>query len=287
MNMNRIGEAGRSGLQLGERGNVDVEEVLSAAFWIGVVAVVAYGAINLYSRPGQSTDPHEVKNSVPASVACRQPGQEVPDRTSINVTEDKRTDMIYPCAYFNDMRLPANTRLPLGKISQENFDHTIQNFSFEGNIGGFAVFGTGGLSGNSHSTSHSDTVRERMYLVNIQDEDGNYVFTTLDKAAKVRVNQCNPKIDKVCTPSIVFKTSNKPLWYKDPGMQQHLPFRSQDVDRTSIWQIDGVHGDTDRSKDEYRTSIVSLLIGSDGNPLPPGQVAAELSEKIIITIPKA
>jgi hypothetical protein len=270
-----------------ERGEVYMDEALSAVPWlIGIAAVVSL-VIHGYSSPDQSTDPNKVGSYQSAKVACAMPSQTGPNRASMDVTRDNRVNMIYPCNYFEDMGLQPNTKLKLGEVTEETFDNNITDGQIDGSLSGWALLGSGVINGGVHGKLHSETKRERLYLVNVQDSDGNYVFTTLDKAEKVRVARCD-EADADCKPSIEFKTDEEPLWFKEPGKDQHFPLDSVSRDTTSIWDTGDTFGDHERGNtlDVRRNQIVGLLT-QNGTPLPPGQVAAELSQEIILTIPQS
>lgn len=257
------------------------------AFW-GAVAAGAVYAIS--PDPEQDTNPNlsDASNTVVESCVPDN-ARQLPSPANVQTIQDSRTGDIYACHYFLDMGVPYNTPTPIGKMTTEVYDVPSAEFEQSGSLGGFAILGTGGISGEFTGSGSSKTERKRVYVIQAEGND-NALRTLVLDAEKVSTKPCEDEAN--CQPTVEFKITDDPLWYKEEGTDRMFPIESQEADNTSIWLATGIHHGS--RINNTRLSVVNQLSlggGEDGaatgGPDFAGQVISALSSEIVLTLPRS
>jgi len=262
-----------------------VFDSISIAFKIAIgAAVLGGGAYMISPDPARDTAPDRTSKSNTAADTCTaQNTRQLPAPANVRTVVDTRMGNIYPCQYLNDLGLPSNTPTALGKINSEVYDEPSADFQQTGSLDGFAILGTGFLSGEITASGSNNVERKRVYAIQAEGTDGAFRTMILD-AEKVAIRPC--KEETTCQPSVEFVVSDDPLWYKDQGTDNIPVFKSQEPDHTSIWSESGVHEGT--RLNGTRVNVVNqLTLGDEGGPDLPGQVVSNLSSQIVLTLPKS
>lgn len=250
----------------------------------GVLALVAHGIV---PDAAQDTNPTAGHNTNSASQSCSsERARQLPTAADVETIVDQRRGNVYACNYFQDLELPYNNPTKIHKITNEVYDATSSEFDQSGTLSGFAILGTGLLSGEFTGSGDEKTERRRVYVIRAEDNNREVRTIVLD-AEKVAVKPCKDETD--CQPTVEFKIGDNPLWNKDTGTQNKFHLENEAPDNTSIWLAAGFHDES--NLDATRLKVVNQLSvkladeqAASGGPDLPGQVISSLA-KVVLTLP--
>jgi hypothetical protein len=209
----------------------------------------------------------------------------LPLGTDMFKVKDDRRGSIYSCNYLLDMRIPFNRPTRLLKAVENNVESS--DFKMSGSLGGFALLGTGVLSGDFKVSSKVQ--QERVTALRFEDSD-QAIRTILVDTDKTRIKACP---ETKCEPTVTFDVSEEPLWVKKTARD----YGNQGEDNSSIWLYEE-YGEYNNDSDRQRILAMLALKGPHdekrkyengitGGPDTVSNVVSVLAESITLELPRS
>lgn len=214
--------------------------------------------------------------------------RDLPTATNVTQVKDTREGGVYACQYFMDAHIPFNT--PVELIQTEERAVTTSSSRIQGNFGGFAILGSGLVSGSFAGSSKSEDYIA--VAITFKDSEGARRVATIPQENNLKIMECSD----ACTPTVTFNLPDTMLWERTDNSYGGDVYDCTGGDDASIWMSRDVVADEDNAQTCTRVvSQIAINAPTDnpaageytGGPASMGQIIKALSEEIILEVPPA